>query len=72
MAATAPMMRLGPGGIYTSWFQFSKTRDSVLPTYFGHRYEQDLRAARNVAPYSNANVTGNTTRSEKHQFSAYR
>ena len=52
------MMPLADGGVYTSWFQFSKTRDSVLPTYFGHRYEQDLRAARNVTPYSNANVTG--------------
>ncbi|HEY1876198.1 MAG TPA: hypothetical protein VGG66_01970, partial [Rhizomicrobium sp.] len=58
MAAMAPLMPLGAGGVYTSWFQFSKTRDSVLPTYFGHRYEQDLRAARNVTPYSNANVTG--------------
>ena len=44
MAAMAPLMPLGAGGLYTSWFQFSKTRDSVLPTYFGHRYEQDLRA----------------------------
>jgi choline dehydrogenase-like flavoprotein len=57
MAALAPLMQLGPGGLYTSWFQFSKTRDSVLPTYFGHRYEQDLRAAKNVTPYSHANVT---------------
>ncbi|HVW73153.1 MAG TPA: GMC family oxidoreductase [Rhizomicrobium sp.] len=58
MAAMAPLMPLGAGGLYTSWFQFSKTRDSVLPTYFGHRYEQDLRAARNVTPYSHANITG--------------
>ena len=58
MAATAPMMPLGEGGVYTSWFQFSKTQGSVLPTYFGHRYEQDLRAARNVTTYTNANVTG--------------
>jgi choline dehydrogenase-like flavoprotein len=58
MAAMAPLMPLGAGGVYTSWFQFSKTRDSVLPTYFGHRYEQDLRAARNVMPYTHANVTG--------------
>ncbi|HEX4273433.1 MAG TPA: GMC family oxidoreductase [Rhizomicrobium sp.] len=58
MTAMAPQMPLGAGGVYTSWFQFSKTRDSVLPTYFGHRYEQDLRAARNVTPYSHANVTG--------------
>lgn len=57
-AVSAPLMPLGAGGLYTSWFQFSKTRDSVLPTYFGHRYEQDLRAARNVVPYTHANVTG--------------
>jgi choline dehydrogenase-like flavoprotein len=57
-AVSAPLMQLGPGGLYTSWFQFSKTRDSVLPTYFGHRYEQDLRAAKNVTPYTHANVTG--------------
>ncbi|HUE65472.1 MAG TPA: GMC oxidoreductase, partial [Rhizomicrobium sp.] len=57
-AVSAALMQLGPGGLYTSWFQFSKTRDSVLPTYFGHRYEQDLRAARNVTPYTQANVTG--------------
>jgi choline dehydrogenase-like flavoprotein len=58
MAAMAPTMPLGPGGLYTSWFQFSKTRDSVLPTAFGKRYEQDLLAARNVTPYIHANVTG--------------
>ena len=57
-AVSAPLMDLGPGGLYTSWFQFSKTRDSVLPTYFGHRYQQDLRAASNVTPYTHANVTG--------------
>jgi choline dehydrogenase-like flavoprotein len=57
-AVSAPLMQLGPGGLYTSWFQFSKTRDSVLPTYFGHRYEQELRAAKNVSPYTHANVTG--------------
>jgi len=57
MAALAPLVPLAAGGIYTSWFQFSKTRDSVLPTYFGHRYQQELRAARNVTPYTNANIT---------------
>jgi choline dehydrogenase-like flavoprotein len=52
------LLPLGKGGLYTSWFQFSQTRDSVLPTYFGHRYEQDLKAAKNVTPYVHANVTG--------------
>jgi choline dehydrogenase-like flavoprotein len=53
-----PMLPLGPGGLYTSWFQFSKTRGGVLPTPFGKRYEQDLRATPNVTPYLHANVTG--------------
>jgi len=53
----APLLALGQGGLYTSWFQFSKTRDSVLPTYFGHRYEVELRAAKNITPYLFANVS---------------
>jgi len=56
--ATGPVLPLGEGGLYTSWFQFSKTRDSVLPTQFGHRYGDELRAAKNVTPYVHANVTG--------------
>lgn len=56
--ATGPVLPLGAGGLYTSWFQFSKTRDSVLPTQFGHRYGDDLRAAKNVTPYVHATVTG--------------
>jgi len=52
-----PLLPLGKGGLYTSWFQFSKTRGGVLPTYFGHRYEQDLKAANNITPYVHANVT---------------
>ena len=57
-AQDGPLLPLGKGGLYTSWFQFSKTRDSVLPTYFGHRYEQDLAAAKNITPYTHANITG--------------
>ena len=37
------MLPLGAGGVYTSWFQFSRTRDSVLPTHFGQRYQDDLK-----------------------------
>ena len=48
---------LARGGVYTSWFQFSKTRGDVLPTHFGTRYEQDLRRAAHVSPYVHANVT---------------
>ena len=53
-----PLLPLGDGGVYTSWFQFSKTRDSELPTYFGHRYEGEIKRAPKVTPLLNANVTG--------------
>ncbi|HWA90590.1 MAG TPA: GMC family oxidoreductase [Rhizomicrobium sp.] len=60
-AATETMgapLKLGDGGVYTSWFQFSKMRGSVLPTHFGHRYADDLRRIPRLSLYSNANVTG--------------
>ena len=57
-AQQGPLLPLGPGGLYTSWFQFSKTQGGILPTYFGTRYAADLKAAANVTPYANANVTG--------------
>jgi choline dehydrogenase-like flavoprotein len=58
MAALGAPLHLGDGGVYTSWFQFSKTRDGQLPTYFGHRYEEDLKRAPRVKPMLHANVTG--------------
>ena len=58
MAALGAPLKLGDGGIYTSWFQFSKTRDSNLPTYFGHRYEDDLKRVAHIKPLLHANVTG--------------
>ncbi len=57
-SAKAPMLQLGQGGIYTSWFQFSKMRNDVLPTRFGTRYEADIKNAANVKPLLNVNVTG--------------
>ncbi len=57
LAAAGTVLPLAPGGIYTSWFQFSKTRDSVLPTYFGHRYGDDLKRAAKITPLLHANVT---------------
>ena len=57
-AAQGPVLPLGDGGVYTSWFQFSKTRDSELPTYFGHRYQDALKRAAKVMPLLNANITG--------------
>ena len=58
MAAQGAPLALGQGGLYTSWFQFSKTRDSELPTYFGHRYEAELKRAPHVTVLLNANITG--------------
>ena len=57
-AAQGPLLPLGDGGVYTSWFQFSKTRDSDLPTYFGHRYQSELKSAAKVTPLLHANITG--------------
>jgi len=57
VAALGALLPLGDGGVYTSWFQFSKTRDSELPTYFGHRYQDELKRASRVTPLLNANVT---------------
>src|SRR5437868_4859644 len=57
VAAQNAPLALGEGGLYTSWFQFSKTRDSELPTYFGHRYEEELKRAPHVTPLLHANIT---------------
>jgi len=57
-AAQGAPLPLAEGGLYTSWFQFSKTRGGVLPTYFGHRYENDLKRAAHVTPCLHASVTG--------------
>jgi len=57
MSDNGPLLRLGPGGVYTSWFQFSKTRDNNLPTHFGDRYQADLTKAARITPLLNANVT---------------
>lgn len=58
MTATAKPLLLGDGGVYTSWFQFSKTRDSVLPTHFGQRYADDLKRIPNLKLFLHANATG--------------
>ena len=52
-----PLLRLGAGGLYTSWFQFSKSRDNSLPTHFGDRYQADLIKAAHITSLLNANVT---------------
>ncbi len=52
------LLTLGNGGVYTSWYQFSKTKGDVLPTYFGSRYHEDLTAAKNLTIYLHASVIG--------------
>jgi len=52
------LMTLGAGGVYTSWFQFSKTKDGDLPTAFGKRYAGELKAAPRITTWLNAAVTG--------------
>jgi choline dehydrogenase-like flavoprotein len=53
-----PPIALGKGGVYQSFFQFSKTNDSDLPTPFGHRYGDDLKKQANLQIMLHANVTG--------------
>jgi choline dehydrogenase-like flavoprotein len=50
-------LNLGPGGITTRWFQFSRMRGSSHPTRFGERYQNDLKKARKLTVYLEANVT---------------
>ena len=58
MNDNGPVLQLGAGGVYTSWFQFSKTRGDILPTHFGTRYQDDLKRAAKITPLFYANVTG--------------
>src|SRR6185312_129829 len=57
MSAIAPLLPLSGGGVYTSWFQFSKQRGSVLPTHFGERYADDLKRIANLRIFLHANAT---------------
>jgi len=57
-AALGPPIALGDGGVTTTYFQFSKTRDNILPTHFGERYQGDLKRVPNLTVMLNANVTG--------------
>ncbi|MBU6299585.1 MAG: GMC family oxidoreductase [Alphaproteobacteria bacterium] len=52
-----PTIALGEGGVVSRWFQFSKMRDSALPTHFGERYANDLKRIANLSTYLHANVT---------------
>ena len=56
-AGEGSVLPLNGGGLYTSWFQFSKMRGDILPTQFGNRYQEDLKRAPNIKPLLHANVT---------------
>ena len=49
---------LGQGGVDTTYFQFSKQTEDVLPTNFGVRYAKYLKNAANLTLVLEANVTG--------------
>ena len=50
------VLPLGEGGVTTRWFQFSKMRNSMLPTHFGDRYADDLKRIGRLSVYLHANV----------------
>jgi choline dehydrogenase-like flavoprotein len=57
-AQDAGPLALGEGGVYTTYFQYSKTRDGILPTHFGDRYGDDLKKIAHLQTMLHANVTG--------------
>ena len=54
------LLPLGKGGVYTSFFQFSRWKGNKqhLPTHFGERYAADLKRVANLQVLLHANVTG--------------
>jgi choline dehydrogenase-like flavoprotein len=56
-ASMGEPLKLGDGGVVTRWFQFSKTRNDVLPTHFGQRYADNLKRMSRLNVYLHANVT---------------
>ena len=56
--AQGASLPLGDGGVYTTYFQFSRQSEDVLPTNFGTRYADDLKRAANLELMLHANVTG--------------
>jgi choline dehydrogenase-like flavoprotein len=57
-SALGAPIALGEGGVRTTYFQFSKQRDNILPTHFGERYAEDLKRLGNLTVMLHANVTG--------------
>jgi choline dehydrogenase-like flavoprotein len=52
-----PPVTLGAGGVYKTWFQFSRTGPDDLPVAFGKRYGDALKAQKNLQVLLHANVT---------------
>ncbi len=65
-AALGAPIALGEGGVFTTYFQFSKTRDNILPTHFGERYSADLKRVPNLTVILHSNVTGLRLASDAH------
>jgi len=57
-SAQGAALALGDGGVQTTYFQFSKQSEDVLPTNFGTRYAGDLKKTPNLMLMLHANVTG--------------
>jgi choline dehydrogenase-like flavoprotein len=57
-ASQGAPLPLGEGGVGTTYFQFSKQTEDVLPTNFGTRYGGQLKQVRNLTVMLHANVTG--------------
>ena len=57
-ASQGAPLRLGDGGVDTTYFQFSKQSEDVLPTNFGGEYANQLKQAPNLTLMLHANVTG--------------
>ncbi len=51
------LLKLGAGGVYSSFFQFSKTEGDIHPTWFGTRYAPGLKAAPRLQTCLHAAVT---------------
>lgn len=60
VSALGPLLELGLGGVYSSFFQFSQWAGNPLhlPTHFGERYAADLKRIPNLNVMLHANVTG--------------
>lgn len=60
VAPLGETLPLGPGGVYTSFFQFSQWQGNAqhLPTHFGERYKAELEKIPNLQAMLHANVTG--------------